>query len=104
MGKISIDVNLTKLNKNKFWVDKNGDKHANVDVVALKQADQYGKTHFVVESLNKDEWSLPKEQQPDPNFVGKGKEFNWDNNQQSSSPSQQAVNSGNNDDDDDLPF
>lgn len=104
MGKISIDVNLSKLNKAKFWVDKNGDKHANVDVVKLKQEDQWGKTHFVVEALSKDEYSKPKDQQPEPNFIGKGKEFNWDNNSSGSSASTVAVADQGGNDDDDLPF
>ena len=101
MGKISIDVNLTKLDKSKFWTDKNGHKHANVDVVEMKQPDQYGKTHFVVEALTKAEYSLPKDQRPEPNYVGKGKEFNWDNNVGQTAT---AVNVQDEDDDLDLPF
>ena len=105
MGKIRVSINLSKLNKEKFFTSKNGDTFASVEVVERRNGiDQYGNSHFVVEALTKDEWSLPKDQQPEPNYVGNGKEIIFGNEMQKQASTPNATPIANDFEDDGLPF
>ena len=92
MGKIiNIKVDVTKLDKSKFYEGEKG-TYANLTVAENRDGEsQYGDTHYVFEQQSKEE-RLAK---TDKNYVGNGKEFVFTNMNQTT-PTATA--------DDDLPF
>ena len=96
MGKIiNIKIDVTKLDKDKFFKGKKG-TYANVTVAENKGGEsQYGDTHYVFEQQSKEE-RLAK---TDKNFVGNGKEFDFDKNNNGASQGMATATV-----DDDLPF
>jgi len=104
MSKINCSIDLNLLDKSKIVNHSNGARYYNFDVQEMKQPDQYGKTHTVIEQQSKEEraQSVPK------NYLGKGKEFIFGDNQNSNAKVAQASsneNAGNSTDEpDDLPF
>ena len=68
---INISIDLTKLDKSKIIEGKNGAKYINITVDALKEKDQYGKTHTVYLSQTKEE----REAKEKKVYVGNGREF-----------------------------
>ena len=94
MGKIiNIKVDVTKLDKDKFYVGEKG-TYANLTVAEYKNGEsQYGDTHSVYEQQSKEE-RLAK---TDKNFVGNGKEFVFSDNGGTQTMATATV-------DDDLPF
>ena len=77
MGKIiNIKVDVTKLNKSKFYEGEKG-TYANLTVAENRNCEsQYGDTHYVFEQQSKEE-RLAK---TDKNYVGNGKEFVFNDN------------------------
>tara|TARA_R100001443_G_scaffold48009_3_gene60412 strand:+ start:4287 stop:4571 length:285 start_codon:yes stop_codon:yes gene_type:complete len=94
MGKIiNIKVDVTKLDKSKFYKGEKG-TYANLTVAENMDGEsQYGDTHYVFESQSKEE----REAKTPKNFVGNGKEFVFNNGQVSAPVEESLV-------DDDLPF
>ena len=72
MGKIiNIKVDVTKLDKSKFFVGKKG-TYANLTVAENMDGEsEYGDTHYVFESQSKEE----RDAKTPKNYVGNGKEF-----------------------------
>lgn len=69
---INISICLTDLPKNKITTsDKNGKKYINITVDALKEKDQYGKTHSCYITRTKGE----REANEKKVFVGNGREY-----------------------------
>ena len=95
MGKIiNIKVDVTKLDKSKFFVGKKG-TYANITVAENMDGEsEYGDTHYVFESQSKEE----RDAKTPKNYLGNGKEFVFNNN--GGTP----VLSSDDNTDDDLPF
>jgi len=100
---ITIDVNVSKLRRERFWKDKNGDLHANLEVVLMKKPSPYGHDFFVIEAETKEEWSLPKDQRPPKVFVGNGKSRDFGGGTQSQ-PVRTIQEIQQEEEDSDLPF
>ena len=94
MGKIiNIKVDVTKLDKDKFYVGKKG-TYANITVAENMDGEsEYGDTHYVFESQSKEE----RDAKTPKNYLGNGKEFVFNNNNGTQTMTTEAV-------DDDLPF
>ena len=92
MGKIiNIKVDVTKLDKSKFFVGKKG-TYANITVAEnLDGESEYGDTHYVYESQSKEE----RDAKTPKTYLGNGKEFVFNSN---------GVNQTTETVDDDLPF
>ena len=92
MGKIiNIKVDVTKLDKTKFFKGKKG-TYANITVAENMDGEsEYGDTHYVFESQSKEE----RDAKTPKNYLGNGKEFVLNNNGRTQTP--ETV-------DDDLPF
>ena len=93
---INIKLDVTKLNKDKFFVGKKG-TYANITVAEnMNGENEYGDTHYVYESQSKDE-RLDKTEK---NYVGNGKEFVFEgtDNSKATTHNSELVT------DDDLPF
>jgi len=107
MGKevdvISISVNVSKLRKNRFWTDKNGDMHCNLEVQLMKEPDKFGKDFTIYESEIKEEWGLDRDKKPPRHYLGKGKSKLFNNSQQSQ-PVQTIQQVQQEQEEDDLPF
>ena len=95
MGKIiNIKVDVTKLDKSKFFKGKKG-TYANLPVAENMDGEsEYGDTHYVFESQSKEE----RDAKTPKNYLGNGKEFVFNNN--GGTP----VLSSDDNTDDDLPF
>ena len=95
MGKIiNIKVDVTKLDKSKFFKGKKG-TYANLTVAENMDGEsEYGDTHYVFESQSKEE----RDAKTPKNYLGNGKEFVFNNN--GGTP----VLSSDDNTDDDLPF
>jgi len=104
MSKINCSIDLNLIDKDKIVNHANGSRYYNFDVQEMKQPDQYGKTHTVIQQQSKEEreQSIPKV------YLGKGKEFIFGNGQNSNAQvaSQSAnENAGNTTEElEDLPF
>ena len=94
MGKIiNIKVDVTKLDKDKFFKGKKG-TYANITVAENMDGEsEYGDTHYVFESQSKEE----REAKTPKNYLGNGKEFVFNNNGMNQTVATETV-------DDDLPF
>ena len=94
MGKIiNVKVDVTKLDKNKFFKGKKG-TYANITVAENMDGEsEYGDTHYVFESQSKEE----RDAKTPKNYLGNGKEFVFNNNGGTQTMTTETV-------DDDLPF
>ena len=94
MGKIiNVKVDVTKLDKSKFFVGKKG-TYANITVAENMDGEsEYGDTHYVFESQSKEE----RDAKTPKNYLGNGKEFVFNNNGGTQTVTTETV-------DDDLPF
>ena len=94
MGKIiNVKVDVTKLDKDKFFVGKKG-TYANITVAENMDGEsEYGDTHYVFESQSKEE----RDAKTPKNYLGNGKEFVFNNNGGTQTVTTETV-------DDDLPF
>ena len=94
MGKIiNVKVDVTKLDKSKFFVGKKG-TYANITVAENMDGEsEYGDTHYVFESQSKEE----RDAKTTKNYLGNGKEFVFNNNGGTQTVTTETV-------DDDLPF
>ena len=92
MGKIiNVKVDVTKLDKSKFFVGKKG-TYANITVAENMDGEsEYGDTHYVFESQSKEE----RDAKTPKTYLGNGKEFVFNSN---------GVNQTTETVDDDLPF
>ena len=72
MGKIiSLKIDVTKLDKEKFFVGKKG-TYANITVAENMDGEsEYGDTHYAFEQQSKEE----REAKTPKNYLGNGKEF-----------------------------
>ena len=95
MGKIiNIKVDVTKLDKNKFFVGKKG-TYANITVAENMDGEsEYGDTHYVFESQSKEE----RDAKTPKNYLGNGKEFVFNGGTTASAPVTADM------DDEDIPF
>ena len=88
---INLKVDVTKLDKSKFFVGKKG-TYANITVAENMDGEsEYGDTHYVFESQSKEE----RDAKTPKNYLGNGKEFVFNSN---------GVNQTTETVDDDLPF
>ena len=94
MGKIiNIKVDVTKLDKSKFFKGKKG-TYANLTVAENMDGEsEYGDTHYVFESQSKEE----RDAKTPKNYLGNGKEFVFNSNGGTQTMATETV-------DDDLPF
>ena len=77
MGKIiNIKVDVTKLDKDKFFKGKKG-TYANITVAENMDGEsEYGDTHYVFESQSKEE----RDAKTPKTYLGNGKEFVFNSN------------------------
>ena len=96
MGKIiNVKIDVTKLDKDKFFVGKKG-TYANVTIADNKNGENdFGQTHNVYESQSKEE----RDANTPKNYIGDGKEFDFDKNNNGASQGMATATV-----DDDLPF
>ena len=96
MGKIiNVKVDVTKLDKSKFFVGKKG-TYANLTVAENMDGEsEYGDTHYVYESQSKEE----RDAKTPKNYLGNGKEFDFDKNNNGVGQGMATSTT-----DDDLPF
>ena len=94
MGKIiNVKVDVTKLDKSKFFVGKKG-TYANITVAENMDGEsEYGDTHYVYESQSKEE----RDAKTPKNYLGNGKEFVFGSNGMNQATETATA-------DDDLPF
>jgi hypothetical protein len=96
MGKIlNINLDVTRLDKKKFFVGKKG---TYTDLVAEEKRggmDDYGKTHSVYQKQSKED----REAGEPKNYCGSGVEYDFDNPPQRDNAPEVAVSI-----EDDLPF
>lgn len=89
---INVSINLDKIDKSKIVKGKKG-QYLSITVGENRDGeDQYGNTHYVFQSLTKEE----REAKADKNYLGNGKQFVFND----SAPAAAAAT----DDSDDLPF
>jgi len=100
--KIRVSIDLNKITKSKVVNHSNGAKYYNFEVIEKKTPGKYGDTHMVVESLVKEEWSLPKDQQPPTNYIGSGKAIDFGAPKSEPKPKQTTV--MDDEDEDEFPF
>lgn len=71
---LSISIDVTKLDKSRFYEGKNGAKYCSLDVWVGDEPDQYGRDASVSESLTRDERDAGTKK----NYVGSGKKlYGW---------------------------
>lgn len=71
---LSISIDVTKLDKSRFYEGKNGAKYCSLDVWVQDEPDKYGKDASVSESLTKEE----RESKRKKNYVGSGRKlYGW---------------------------
>jgi basic membrane lipoprotein Med (substrate-binding protein (PBP1-ABC) superfamily) len=92
----SIDVKM--IDKSKIKIHANGSHYWNFTVKERKEPDQYGNTHYIVETQTKDERDAKT---PQNYLKSSGKEMVFANGT-ASAQAQQVANAA--DEDDDLPF
>lgn len=94
---ISCSINLSKIDKTKFTVAKNGDTYLNFTVAVNDQEDKYGKDTALTLNQTEEERKsrIPK------TYIGNGKTV-WSSEGATKPPKQSY--SQNNPIDDDLPF
>jgi len=71
MSLISISICLSDIPRDKIKVANNGKKYLNLVVAQRKEVSQYGETHTVFVSQDKDE----REANKDKCYIGGGKKF-----------------------------
>jgi hypothetical protein len=71
MSLINISICLSDIPKDKIKQADNGKKYINLVVAERKEVSQYGETHTVFVSQDKEE----REAKKDKSYVGGGKEF-----------------------------
>ena len=72
---INQSICLSDIPKNKIKEDKNGRKWVNLTAALMRQEDKFGNTYAVYVSQGKDE------SRDDRAYVGKGREFCFENKQ-----------------------
>lgn len=91
---ISASINLSKIDKSKITVSKNGDSYYNITISVNDNPNDYGQDVSIYDSQSKEQ----REAKEPKKFLGNGKTF-WNGEQkqvtQTSAPSQQQS---------DLPF
>lgn len=93
---INISIDVKMIDKEKIKVNANGSHYYSMSVMERKTPDDYGNTHYVVESQTKDERAAKA---PKNYLKSSGKEFVFGD--QGQVASNDAIND---DGDDDLPF
>ena len=101
---LNLSVDVTKLDKSKFYEGKNGAKYANLTVFVDSSPDQYGQNGGIIEQQTKEEQDAGNSK----NYVGNAKIF-WtmdaDNFRQQSKQQAPAHHQPPTDDfEDDIPF
>lgn len=93
----SIDVKM--INKDKIKVHANGSHYWSFSVLERKDPDQYGNTHYIVESQTKDE----RDAKAPKNYLkSSGKAYHFGRDQQGGGTA--TVSNAYSDEDSDLPF
>lgn len=90
---INCGINLNKVDKSRIVTDKNGNKWLNIDIVSLKEPNQYGSTHSIAMQQTKEE----REARTPRIYIGNGTEFKPSNPAENTATSSTQSN-------DDLPF
>tara|TARA_B110001452_G_scaffold227401_1_gene202271 strand:- start:4570 stop:4863 length:294 start_codon:yes stop_codon:yes gene_type:complete len=93
---INISIDVKMINKEKIKVNANGSHYYSMTVMERKTPDDYGNTHYVVESQSKDERAAKA---PKNYLKSSGKEFVFGGEAQVAS-NDVTLDDG----DDDLPF
>ena len=93
---INISIDVKMINKEKIKVNANGSHYYSMTVMERKAPDDYGNTHYVVESQTKDERAAKA---PKNYLKSSGKEFVFGGEAQVAS-NDVTLDDG----DDDLPF
>lgn len=71
---LSISIDVTKLDKSRFYAGKNGAKYASLDIWVDDEPDKYNRDASVSESQTKEE----REAKAKKNYVGSGKKlYGW---------------------------
>ena len=68
---IQVSIDLSKIDKSKIKVGKNGGKYLNIVVAEMKKVDQFGQTHTVYLQQTPEE----REAKTERIYIGKGKEW-----------------------------
>lgn len=98
---INISIDLKAINKDKIKIHANGSHYYSMTVKEKKEVDQYGNTHYVVESQTKEE----REAKVPPNYLkSSGKEFVFGDNGNQAVASNAPVDVSQDEEFDDLPF
>lgn len=94
---INCSIDLKMIDKSKIKIHANGSHYWNFSVMEMKETDQYGKTHYVVEQQTQDERAAKA---PKNYLKSSGKAFDFGaQNAQVASNDAAAQ-----EEDDDLPF
>lgn len=93
---INISIDVKMISKEKIKVNANGSHYYSMTVMERKEPDNYGNTHYVVESQSKDERAAKA---PKNYLKSSGKEFVFGGDAQVAS-NDVTLDDG----DDDLPF
>jgi hypothetical protein len=72
--KIQVSICLTDIPKSSIYESKNGKKYLNLDIIAKKETDQYGKNLTVALSQTKEQ----REAKAETVWLGNGKTLNFD--------------------------
>lgn len=83
---ITISIDVMKIDKSKLVAGKNGEKYYNITVDELKEPDRFGNTHTVYQSQSKDE----RVAKNDRVYLGKGKEWKFEQKRESTPVQVQA--------------
>ena len=71
---LNISIDVTKLDKSRFYEGKNGAKYCSLNIWVSDQPDQYGRDASVSEALTKEE----RDAGVQTNYVGSGKKlYGW---------------------------
>jgi hypothetical protein len=96
---LGIKIDVTKLDKSRFFEGKNGAKYADLDIWINDEEDQFGYHASVNQSQTKEERDAKEKKI----YVGNGKKlFGWDNESSARPATASAATSQ--DDGDDIPF
>jgi len=94
---INISIDVKMIDKEKIRVNANGSHYYSMTVMERKDKDEYGNTHYVIESQTKDERAAKA---PKNYLKSSGKEFVFGNDGGNAVASNDVSTA----DDDDLPF
>lgn len=84
MGKISVSIDLSKVNKEWFYVGTNGKKYLQIDIYENDVPDKFNNTHAVKQAAPKDVREAMKAAGEKTPYIGNGKE--WGREERTTAP------------------